>query len=183
MGYDDPGELQTAPKGHHPQEFGGRRAKIVVLISTQTENIIWRASDWNDIYCHFVFFRPPWHVRLFEVSLPSQHKALEETFAHVTKKAKKSIRNIINCFEFGIPKPLCCSSCQKYIEIDDKKWTKNTSLFSILEAIWVWCPVSNEATQQDLGTEVRGVCIAEYSPNLIYCCKRKEDYMTYYHIS
>jgi hypothetical protein len=32
-----------------------------------------------------------------------------------------SVRNIDNCIEFGIPETLCCSSCQKYQEIDDRK--------------------------------------------------------------
>jgi hypothetical protein len=52
---------------------------------------------------------------------PSDSK--EEASSSGPTKAKKlstrvSSRNLNNCIEFGIPESLCCSSCQKYIEID-----------------------------------------------------------------
>ena len=57
-------------------------------------------------------------------------ESLEEASSSgVSKKAKKakklatrvSIRNVNNCCEFGIRNDLCCSSCQKYIDIPENK--------------------------------------------------------------
>ncbi len=50
----------------------------------------------------------------------------EEASSIEQNKAKKlstrvSSRNLNNCIEFGIPESLCCSSCQKYFEIDARK--------------------------------------------------------------
>jgi hypothetical protein len=53
--------------------------------------------------------------------------SLDEASSCVTnKKAKKlatrvSVRLVNNCCEFGIPNDLCCSSCQKYIDIPERK--------------------------------------------------------------
>jgi hypothetical protein len=50
----------------------------------------------------------------------------EEASSSGSNKAKKlstrvATRNLDNCIEFGIPDTLCCSSCQKYFEIDERK--------------------------------------------------------------
>jgi hypothetical protein len=53
-------------------------------------------------------------------------ESLEEVSATKPKKAQKlitriSLRNINNCVEFGIPESLCCSSCQRYLNIEEHK--------------------------------------------------------------
>jgi hypothetical protein len=50
----------------------------------------------------------------------------EEAAFSAPNKARKlstrvSSRNLNNCIEFGIHETLCCSSCQKYVEINDCK--------------------------------------------------------------
>jgi hypothetical protein len=60
---------------------------------------------------------------------PRQTESKEEASSSAPNKATKlstrvSIRNIDNCIEFGIPETLCCSSCQKYQEIDHRKGKK-----------------------------------------------------------
>jgi hypothetical protein len=57
---------------------------------------------------------------------PRPTDSKEEASSSGSNKAKKlstrvATRNLDNCIEFGIPDTLCCSSCQKYFEIDERK--------------------------------------------------------------
>jgi hypothetical protein len=57
---------------------------------------------------------------------PRPTDSKEEASSRKTNKVKKlstrvSCRNLNDCIEFGIPKTLCCSSCQKCFEIDARK--------------------------------------------------------------
>jgi hypothetical protein len=145
MGYGDLDKLQTAPSGHHPKVFREARANPSTNVYVKQNYYLARLPIiTKQIVVGTIMMGS---TRRSKRPRPTESKE-EASSSAPTKASKKlatraSSRNLNNCFEFGIPETLCCSSCQKYVEIDDRK-RKNRKEYTH-HSFQCWKPCKDDA--------------------------------------
>ncbi len=111
------------PPGHHPNIFGQAHANPGTNFYSDENFYLSRLPiTRKQILGCTTMVRS---TRQSKHPRPTESKE-EAASSSAPKKGKKlstrvSFRNIDNCIESGIPETLCCSSCQKYVEINDCK--------------------------------------------------------------
>ena len=122
MGHSDLNELQTAQPGHHTKVF----CKALTNLSTSFYVKLYYYLARLPIATNQIVVGTTMLRCTRQSKRPRPTDSKEEASSSGSNKVKKlstrvSSRNLDNCIEFGIPDTLCCSSCQKYFEIDERK--------------------------------------------------------------